>query len=235
MFFDLHCHTSGISRCCKLPFNSILDTDLSCGYDGIVLTNHYTDYDLKEYGVRGFVDRYIEEFEKTEGYARKIGMTAFFGAEITMSYNEAVHLLIYGVTPEFLINNPDLPNLSQQALYEVCKNNGCALVNAHPYRYGMTVQDIKYLDGVEVNCHFRHGSCHEKELTEIAKNNGLALTCGCDYHGDSERPGGGIYLPNDIKSNEDLVKYIKCGKTFSIRVNDPITRDIYEVYAETRS
>lgn len=235
MFFDLHCHTSAISRCCKLPYDKILDEALSCGYDGIVLTNHYTDFDLKEFGDKEFADMYIEEFNKTYEYGKKLGMKVFFGAEITMSYNEAVHLLVYGVTPEFLRNNTNLPNLSQKELYEVCHANGCALVNAHPYRFGTTVQDLKYLDGVEVNCHFRHGECHEKTLTEIAKTNRIALTCGCDYHGDSDRPRGGIYLPNEIETNADLVNYITNGRSFNIRVNDPITREIYEVYAETRS
>lgn len=233
MLFDLHCHTSGISRCCKLPYTVIVDMTKDYGYDGIVLTNHYTQWNIAE-NPDEFVERYIAEYENARLYGEKVGLKVLFGAEITVSYNEAVHLLIYGVTAEFLRKNKDLPNLTQKRLYEVCHENGCVLVNAHPYRYGMTVQDVNYLDGVEINCHFKYDKCYADELTKIAKENGLALTCGCDFHGDAEKPYGGTYLPDNISNSIDLAKYIEACKVSNLKVHDPETREIYNLSVQTR-
>ena len=41
MLIDLHAHTSGISRCCRIPIPEVLRQTLDNGMDGIVLTDHY--------------------------------------------------------------------------------------------------------------------------------------------------------------------------------------------------
>lgn len=228
MFYDLHCHSSGISRCARVSYDVVIDVAKEHGYDGIVLTNHYTDYELNDYGTEVFVEKYIDEYVKARDYGEKVGVNVLFGIEVTVSYNLSVHLLIYGATPEFLRANPNLPNLTQAELYEVCRKNGCVLINAHPYRYGQTVQDLRYLDGVEVNCHFKYDGCYTKELAKVARDNHVAFTCGCDYHGDSERPCAGMYLPDGILTNRDLVEYLKTSSVFSVKVNDPVTREIYD-------
>ena len=42
MLIDLHAHTSGISRCCRIPAPEVLRRAKEVGLCGIVLTNHYT-------------------------------------------------------------------------------------------------------------------------------------------------------------------------------------------------
>lgn len=228
MLFDLHCHTSGISRCCKLPYNEILDIAKNNGYDGLVITNHYTEFELNDYGESLFVEKYIEEYRLCKEYGEKIGLKVLFGVEVTAGYNQAVHLLIYGVTPEFLRENPNLPSLSQKELYEICHKNDCVLINAHPFRYGQTVQDLNYLDGVEINCHLGYGNCFYKKLSKIAYENKVAVTCGCDYHG-GERPLGGTYLPDDVTNNVALVDYLKNSNEFLLKVHAPETREIFNL------
>ena len=38
MLIDLHAHSSGISRCCKIPAPKVLEVSRDLGLDGIVLT-----------------------------------------------------------------------------------------------------------------------------------------------------------------------------------------------------
>ena len=38
MLLDLHAHSSGISRCCKIPAPTVLEVSRDLGLDGIVLT-----------------------------------------------------------------------------------------------------------------------------------------------------------------------------------------------------
>lgn len=38
---DLHCHSSGISKCCRIPYTQVIDEAKQAGIQAIVLTNHY--------------------------------------------------------------------------------------------------------------------------------------------------------------------------------------------------
>lgn len=62
MLTDLHAHSSGISKCCRIPYNEVIQTALQNGIDAIVLTNHYQSSYIGEDGLDGFVERYIDEY-----------------------------------------------------------------------------------------------------------------------------------------------------------------------------
>jgi hypothetical protein len=80
-------------------------------------------------------------------------------------------------------------------------------VQAHPYRGGKSVLlDLKYLDGVEVNCHPLYDGTHLDELAKIARDNELLLTCGGDYHADTIRPKCGVYFKDDIIKMSELMQ-----------------------------
>ncbi len=230
MFFDLHVHTGGISHCCRADAQTILNTAKEFGYEGVVITNHYAaNYYLPE-NYDEWLESYVAEYKRCREYGESLGLKVLFGAEITMCYDSRVHLLIYGVTEEFIRKNKNLCEMTQQELYELCHKNGCALVNAHPFRSNCTVQDVKYLDGIELNCHPNHGDIQLKELEEIALNNALALTCGCDYHADSYRPQGGTFVPNEYATNEGIVRFIKENKKFVLKIHQPFKDAIIKEY-----
>lgn len=230
----MHCHTSKISRCCMLCSKEVLNIAKENNYDGIVVTNHYTNYDLQEYLPEDFVKIYLKECQDTIAYGQSIGLRVFSGVEVTMAYDQRVHLLIYGDVEFLLKKSFNLPNMTQKDLFDLCNQNQCVLINAHPFRYGCTVQDLRYLHGVEANCHLLHGDSRIDEVLQIAKENNFAITCGCDYHGDSERPKGGMFLPDNICTNNDLAKYLKTSKQFSLKIEDPVTRRIYNTEIFTR-
>ena len=83
------------------------------------------------------------------------------------------------------------------------------MIQAHPFRKGIDVLlDLKYLDGVEANCHPLYDATHVNKLTSIAKNNNLLLTCGGDFHNDTHRPKCGVYLNDDLKDTSEIVSYL---------------------------
>ena len=45
----------------------------------------------------------------------------------------------------------------------------------------------------------------------FARENGLIVTSGTDYHGKPERPFvvGGAYIPENVKTSEELAAYLK--------------------------
>ena len=207
MLIDLHAHTSGISRCCRIPFEQILQQTLAQGMDGIVLTNHYQKSYIQNEDITGFVESYISEFFATQEYGNQIGCRVFFGIEVTMERYPNVHMLIYGIGPEFLRANPTIFDATQAQLYDLVKANNGLLIQAHPFRNGCTVLDTDLLDGVEINCHPLYGNSYSTELLQIAKEKQLLLTCGGDYHADTYRPKCGMILPDGAQDHMDLRSY----------------------------
>ena len=47
------------------------------------------------------------------------------------------------------------------------------------------------------------------------------LTCGSDYHGDTEyRPLCGVYFPEDVKTIDHITQYIKNTSQIKLRVHE---------------
>ena len=181
---DMHCHSSGISICCRIPYTQVIDEAKQAGIQAIVLTNHYLKENLINSPDKSWIDRYIEEYEQAEIYGNSVGVRVFFGVEVTMEFDRRVHMLVYGIAPEELKEFYNLYDMSLPQLSALCRKNGFALVQAHPFRGGTTVLDTQYLDGIEINCHPAYGNTYSNEVIQIALKNKIAASCGCDYHGD---------------------------------------------------
>lgn len=209
MIIDLHAHSSGVSRCCKAPYNIIIDEAISVGLDGFVLTNHYQKSYIENNDINALVDKYINEFYSAKEYGDSKNFKVYFGIEVTMEKYPMVHLLIYGVPFDFLRENHEIFTLTQQELYELVKSYGGILVQAHPFRNGTTVLDTRYLDGVEINCHPNYDNTHSAKLVDIARENNLILTCGGDFHYDNYRPKCGVFVPDNIGDSIELGNFLK--------------------------
>lgn len=220
MLIDLHAHTSGISKCCRIDAPKVVAEAKTAGLDGIVLTNHYQNSYIHDGTLMQFVEDYIAEYEYTKKCGEEIGCKVFFGIEITMELYAKVHMLVYGVTPDFLRENPTVFDKTQEELYALVKANGGVLVQAHPFRGGATVLDTAYLDGVEINCHPKYKTSCKEQLLAIAENHALALTCGGDYHADTYRPVCGTFLPDTVTDGILLGKHLAEAKNFRLRVHE---------------
>lgn len=211
MLIDMHAHSSGISTCCQIDGKDMVVVAKNAGMDGIVLTNHYTShYLLDENDVDNLAKRYVDEYYYVKKEGEKIGFKVFFGIEVTMSKHNDIHMLVYGVEPSFVIKNPRLYDLTQKELYELVHKHNGILVQAHPFRKGIDVLlDLKYLDGVEANCHPLYDATHINKLNKIAKENKLLLTCGGDFHNDTHRAKCGVYLSDNLKDTFEIVSYLK--------------------------
>lgn len=227
MLIDLHAHTSGISRCCQIDAVGMLETAKSVGLDGVVLTNHYQKSYLDGGTADAFAHKYTDEFYYTRECGERLGMRVLFGIEVTSEPNNKQHILIYGVEPEFVFDNPCIFDYTLKELYEAVRSAGGIIVQAHPYRNGGKLLDVKYLDGVEVNCHPLYGKSDAEAMIKIASENRLALTCGGDYHNDTYRCKCGMYMPDDICDGVALGKYIAAADELKLCIHEPYG-DIYD-------
>lgn len=224
MLFDLHAHSSGISRCCRIPAEEVIRRAKAVGLDGIVLCNHYQtlrNY-LKDGTPEEFARRYIAEYEYAKQWGDTLGFRVLFGVEVTMEAYENQHLTVYGLSPEFLLAHPTLYSMTQEELYSLVKEAGGALIQAHPLRKGNNVlMDIALLDGIELNCHPGYDGTHADELSDLAVRHGKFLTCGGDYHADTYRPHCGVFLPETVRNEADLATYLRTTDRITLRTHEP--------------
>ena len=128
MLIDLHAHSSGISWCCRKPISDILKTAGDYSIDGIVLTNHYMKNYVNEGGPSELAKRYVAEYDEAVRIGKELGLTVFFGIEATLDKCFDAHMLIYGVNPDFLLENPALYDYTQELLYKRVNEAGGALI-----------------------------------------------------------------------------------------------------------
>lgn len=204
MLIDLHAHSSGISKCCRITFEEVLNQAIAVGIDGVVLYNHYQKSYISDNNVFEFVNSYISEYDAAKCYGKQIGCKVFFGIEMTMEKYPNVHMLIYGVEPEFLLQHPASFDCTQEQLYRIVKAHNGVMVQAHQFRNGTTVMNTNFLDGVVINCHPLYKKSYATELMDIAQRNNLFLTCGGDYHADTYRPKCGMLVSDDMESSIGL-------------------------------
>lgn len=226
---DFHAHSSGISRCCRLNGKEVVTIAKEYSYDGIVLSNHFDKEYIEKDGYDAFVNKYIAEYDSVKRYGDSIGLTVFFGVELTVEYDRRVHILLYGVNSDFLHKYQVLYDLSSKELYKICHENGIFVVHAHPYRNGTQPLPIDSVDGYEINCHPIYGNTYSSELLLAQKDNGMVLTCGCDYHGDSYRAKGGVLVPDDIKTDNDLLQYLFNTKQMDLQVHEINADKVYRI------
>ena len=230
MLIDLHAHTSGISKCCRIPAPEIIKAAKEHGIDAIVLTNHYQKNYITDGDVPAFAARYVEEYRYTKRCGEEQGFPVFFGIEVTMERYGGVHLLVYGVEEDFPLHYPALFDMTQEELYHLTKAHGGTLIQAHPYRQNIDrMLDPLYMDGIEVNCHPVYEGTHWETLVEFAKANGLLLTCGGDFHADTHRVHCGIYLPDTVVSSRDICDHLNAADEIRLCVQEVNERTSFDL------
>ena len=229
MLFDMHVHTGGISKCCRVDAEEVIKRAKAAGIEGLILTNHYTESYAIDKNYKALAEDYVEEYRKARRIGERYGIPVIFGIELTMEFDPATHLLIYGVSEDFITDNPEIFNLSQKELYRLVKENGGALVQAHPYRNNVDrLLDTDYLDAIEISCHPLYEGTHISELSPIAYDSGLILTVGGDYHADTRRPLCGVYIDEDV-ARYSLPKFIRETKSAELLINEVDTTDTYTI------
>ena len=235
MLLDLHAHTSGISTCCRAPAPDILATAKKAGIDGIVLTNHYGKYLFKNSDAETFARAYTEEFRYAKQCGEAIGCTVFYGIEISMALYDNLHMLVYGVDEAFTLAHPNLCDLTMEELYHLAHEHDGIVVQPHPFRGQKRLQNPAYLDGIEINCHPGYGNSFCQEVTEIAVENGLILTCGGDYHADCHRAFCGMDIPETVTDCASLVTYLKKADVLTLHIQEPKDKGIYRITYERKT
>ena len=211
--YETHCHSSRCSRCAHSTPTELVRAYHAKGYAGLVLTDHFihgnncVDATLPwEKQMQCYYDAYLE----AKAAAEPLDFDVIFGLE--HAYGSGIEVLCYGIDLDFLLSNPDIPDLDLPEFSKRVHDYGGILIHAHPYRWaGPELQlPLEHLDGIEI---FNCGNPPWKNdlAEEFAKGKDLIQTSGTDLHLCTSPMLGtaGIALPYRIKTGEALVSALK--------------------------
>ena len=190
----------------------LVDGYKEAGYDGIVITNHFDKGIMHLWGetTEEHYQTYLRGYELAKEEGERVGLRVILGMEIRLECGPEDYL-VYGVTKDFIREHMDICGCSLQELYEICEENGCVLIQAHPFREYCQIQNPKYLHGVERNFNSGHDN-HNEKLDAWLKEPGrehLIITRGSDCH---EIPQVGLVdfvIDADVKNSTELAQVLK--------------------------
>lgn len=215
--YDTHVHSRVCSACAHDNVQDLVHAYKGAGYSGFVLTDHFyhgntrVDRNLPwEDFVRTYHDTYLE--------AKRVGdeldFDVIFGLEEWVG--DGKEYLLYNISLEFLLANPDIPHIDRAELARRVHAAGGFVSYAHPYRYrdymGKYVEpEFGDVDAVEI-----YNACNHPDENEradaAAKEHGLLFTCGSDLHSVRQIESGnmaGVMLTHRVTDGAELVAALR--------------------------
>lgn len=211
---ETHCHGYGTSGCATTKNDYLINKYLQAGYGGIILNNHYSKscYNecLKGNDCKEKVDCFFNYFDAFKNECAKVGIKVFLGTEVRVRDPRCsgTEYSVIGLKRKTYYENPLMFELDQKGLFELAEKDGAFMYQTHPFRQGVLAGDPKYLHGAEsFNGHYHHINNNDLAKKFCEENNLIKLS-GTDFHHEDQPITAGIFAPNEINTEEDLVAYL---------------------------
>lgn len=212
--YETHCHDSLCSACAHSAPAELVRAYHAAGYAGLVITNHFiwgsTAVD-RTLPWAEFVQHYIDAYQQAKAAGDALDFDVLFGIEHAYDGKE---VLCYGLDGEFLLSNPDIPQITIREFTDRVHRYGGVVIQAHPYRccgreekHVLPEADV---DGIEV-----YNACNKPEQNlwalQFAERKNFILTSGGDIHIDNDPRIGsaGILLPHRVRDGQALSEALK--------------------------
>ena len=201
--YDLHVHTSPVSKCADFPPQEVVGVYCELGFDGVVITNHFHADMLHSHATKDdFLEFYLRDFHDAKKCGEKCGLDVILGLEIRFpeSSNE---YLVYGIDEDDVYRAYDYIFGDYETFYREFKSEKNLIIQAHPFRKSCSPQRLDIIDGIEVfNMHPGHNSCVSVTAKLASKNSELLITGGTDFHHESHQ--GMCALQTQCKITDSL-------------------------------
>ena len=216
--YELHAHTHECDPYALLSGCELAHLYKEAGYDGIVITDHYFDMffsqwcagELEGASQMQQMQRWLKGFLSAREAGERIGITVLPGAEVRLDHCPNDYL-IYGISEDFFYTAPRLDKQKSLEALLALMPEGVCVVQAHPFRDGMSVQSPKGLFGMEV---YNGGTerFRNQLACSFAEHYQLAKTSGSDIHHISALAKGGIMTDRRICTPNDLSSVLRSGE-----------------------
>lgn len=210
--YETHLHTSPVSRCGHADVRENLSFYKSIGYEGVFITNHFLDGNInidKTLPYQEKLEFYVSDYYAAKELEKEIGIRVFFGVEMA---NKGTDFLIYGLSPEWYRDHPEIIEMKKSASLPFLKENGALIIQAHPFR------ESSYIDHIRLYPRCVHGV----EIINSSRNdfeNGMAKLyaewyslfpfAGSDNHDAGNRGNlAGMAFSTPIADEQDFARRI---------------------------
>ena len=231
--YETHLHTSEGSACGRCTGAEMAIAAKEAGFDGIFVTDHgwggNTAVD-RSLPWREWVSRFALGYEHARETGDKIGLKVWFGYE---SGYDATEFLIYGITPEWMADHPELHDATIPEQLQIIHGGGGMVIQAHPFREEDYIPEVRlfpqYADGIEgINAtHTNHLSKSHKsdvwnpQAIKLAHEYGLPITAGSDVH-STVMFGGGVIADHPLTGPQDYIDLILGDEPYLLTDGDSI-------------
>ena len=187
--YELHLHTRQGSACGKSGGAEHVRYYQSIGFTGIFITDHFLRGNTAvPHGLpwKNRIDLFRKGYEDAWNEGQKCGLDVFFAWEETF---EGDDYLIYGPSPEWLVEHPEAEHWTYREQYEAVHEAGGCVVQAHPFRCRNYINRIilnkEYVDAVEV-ANAGNRQIEDAAAKRYAQEYGFYEICGSDNHNSTE-------------------------------------------------
>ena len=211
MKLEMHAHTNEVSFCAHISAKDTVNLYKDNGYDGIVITNHYSRYFIDMMHDRSFdhlMDFYLNGFKLAQEEGDKIGLSVFLGLELCFDSSLPTDFLVYGLDEEFLRTHKFLNRMDLDSFLKILPDDAL-IYQAHPFRNSMHIIPPGKLFGIEVhNGNPRHDSRNDIAHAWADKFN-MHKISGSDFHQTEDIGRGGLILNRTANNNNELIDILR--------------------------
>lgn len=178
---ELHAHTKPVSGCSELPPEVLIGMLHDHGYDGVAITNHFA-HDNGFQKSDDPVSTYLSDYYAAKEAGAKFGMQVYLAAEyrFTESSND---YLVFGVDEVFLRETVHRLDMGIDAFYREYHSPERLIIQAHPFRNGLTRANPVSIDGIEtMNMHPNHNGRLALACQYAQEQHFQVVTIGTDLH-----------------------------------------------------
>lgn len=212
----MHTHTHEVSRCASISAQELVQFYKDRGFRGICITDHFLNGNTTvahnlDWAQR--IEMFCSGYEKALIHGQKIGIDVFFGWEYSYFGTD---FLTYGLDKSWLINHPNLLDLSVNEYLDLVRSEGGFVVQAHPFREDSHIEAIRLfprkVDGIET-INANRNDFENERAKEYAENYHLLQISGSDNHSGAQQRLCGVKSDRTLADIQDLITALKNGET----------------------
>lgn len=221
--YETHMHTYQGSACARSSGAEYIKPYIDFGYAGIIITDHFFKGNTRpdrSLPWMEWVHQFCSGYEDAKNEGDKHNFPVFFGIEENFNGDE---YLIYGITKEWLLQHPDIPQWSRFRLADEVHAFGGCMVQAHPFRsrsYNTAIHLLPdFVDGIEA-VNYGNVPVWNTLALQYARRLHLPFSSGSDNHDAGNMHYdrlGGIVLDHPLNTIQDYVSVILKKKAMEIK------------------
>jgi len=213
--YEIHMHTSPVSKCARSTVKEMLTYYASMGYRGVFVTNHFIDGNINIDRSLPYEDRirfYFSDYEEAKRLEKEYGIDVFLGVEL---WYGGTDFLVFGLDREWFLAHPEIEGMKKSDELRLMRAEGALIIQAHPFREANYIDHIRLfprcVDGIEV-INASRTEFENAMADHLADAYGLIKVAGSDAHSVSRKKLAGIRTETPIESVDDFISRVRRGE-----------------------